>query len=254
MSSAIVKVLNPSGGVDDTKDVEVDSHGRFTVSFVITHPELWYPHTYGEQPLYSLSVKIPGHEVFKTVGLRKLHLLQEPVDGENGTSFTFEINNIAIFCGGSNWIPGDMFLPRMNSSEYQKWLCMAKEGNQIMVRAWGGGIYEDDEFYNYCDRLGIIVWQDFMIACGNYPAERSFVEQVRDEARQALLRIHHHPSLVLLAGNNEDYSFAVLDNWGWDEDDDNIDNWQNTKFPAREIYERLLPSVCKELCPNVPYW
>ncbi|OAA53954.1 glycoside hydrolase family 2 protein [Niveomyces insectorum RCEF 264] len=122
-----------------------------------------------------------------------------------------------------------------------------------MIRVWGGGIVESDDFYDICDQEGILVWQDFLFACGNYPASKDFMENVRLEAEQQLIRVGHHPSLVLWAGNNEDY--MVAERWGWTLDmSDEEGPWDDTDFPAREIYERLLPKLVEDLGGDVPYW
>jgi beta-mannosidase len=127
-----------------------------------------------------MKVNLSGHDSkSQTLDLRRLRILQHPLKHAEGTSFLFEINNVRIFCGGANWIPGDFMLPRMTPKRYEDWLLLAKSGNQSMIRVWGGGIVEDEAFYNICDREGILVWQDFLFACGNYPASKDFIEQVR---------------------------------------------------------------------------
>ena len=122
-----------------------------------------------------------------------------------------------------------------------------------MIRVWGGGIVESDSFYSICDELGILVWQDFLFACGDYPASDDFVANVKEEAEMQVRRVGHHASLVLWAGNNEDYMLA--ERWGWEYDPtDQEGPWDGTNFPARRIYERVLPEVCRRLAGDVPYW
>jgi len=116
-----------------------------------------------------------------------------------------------------------------------------------MIRVWGGGIYEADEFYDICDELGILVWQDFMFGCGQYPAYDSFAKSVELEAEQNVKRLRHHPSIVIFAGNNEDYQLAESCKLDLDYSDEKSD-FRQTSFPARYIYERLLPSVVEKLC------
>ncbi len=111
-------------------------------------------------------------------------------------------------------------LPRMTPQQYEDWLVLAKSGHQSMIRVWGGGIVEDDAFYNICDREGILVWQDFLYACGNYPASKDFCENVKLEAEQQVKRVGHHASLAIWAGNNEDYMLANRWGWQWDVDDE----------------------------------
>ena len=247
------ELLDPTGRVIAENSVAVaGSDGEFGVKFDVRNPGLWYPHHYGGQPLYLIRLKLGNIDLFEQkVGLRRVRLLQHPLKEAAGTSFVFEINNIRIFCGGSCWIPGDFMLPRMTPDRYEAWLSTIKRGNQTMVRVWGGGVMEHDCFYDICDREGILVWQDFLFACGNYPASPDFVENVRIESEQHVLRVGHHPSLAVWAGNNEDYQHANEGGWDWDPKDDGP--WDNTNFPARLIYEKLLPGIIERLGRNVPY-
>ncbi|KAF8867298.1 glycoside hydrolase family 2 protein [Acephala macrosclerotiorum] len=249
-----VEIKSPDGKTVVREDVEVDGEGSFKGELKVEKPELWWPFTYGSQPLYTVSASIPGsHTVSRTIGFRRLRLLQHPLKNAPGTSFTFEINNTRIFCGGSCWIPGDFMLPRMSAERYHSWLSLAKSGNQAMIRVWGGGIVESDSFYKSCDELGILVWQDFLFACGDYPASDDFCALVKREAEEQVRRVGHHASLVIWAGNNEDYMLA--ERWGWEYDPkDQEGPWDKTNFPARKIYERLLPEVCERLAGDVPYW
>ncbi|CAA7259722.1 unnamed protein product [Cyclocybe aegerita] len=213
--------------------------------------QLWYPVGYGAQPLYTVEVVLfdPNGTVLdrKThkTAFRRAVIVQDKLLGQDGLTFLFEINNVRIFCGGSNWIPADSFLTTMTAERYRAWLQLIVDGNQNMVRVWGGGIYEHDDFYNICDELGLLVWQDFMFGCGQYPAYDSFVESVREEAIQNVKRLRHHPSVVIFAGNNEDYQVAESFNLELDYSDETSD-FRNTNFPARYIYERVLPAVVNE--------
>lgn len=246
-------LLDPSGITIDKQLTPINKlDGSFEVKITVDDPQIWYPFQYGEQPLYLFRLELGDVDVFEqTVGLRRVRLLQHALKKAKGTSFVFEINNIRIFCGGSCWIPGDFLLPRMTLERYESWISTIKRGNQSMVRVWGGGIVEDDCFYNICDREGILIWQDFLFACGNYPASPDFVESVQNEAEQQVIRVGHHPSLVIWAGNNEDYQLANLGGWSWDSTDDGP--WDKTNFPARLIYERVLPDVIERLGRDVPY-
>ena len=249
-----VEILCPEGGVVERDIVYVSEKGTFELEFELENLKLWYPFTYGAQPLYVVKAILVGHdERSQTLGLRRLRLLQHPLKEKEGTSFLFEINNIRVFAGGSCWIPGDFMLPLMTRQRYEDWLLLAKSGNQVMIRVWGGGIVESDIFYEICDREGILVWQDFLFACGNYPASEDFIANVRHEAEQHVKRVGHHPSLAIWVGNNEDYMLA--ERWGWEYDiDDQTGPWDETNFPAREIYERVLPEICERLAGDVPYW
>ncbi|KAL5630057.1 hypothetical protein BROUX41_001663 [Berkeleyomyces rouxiae] len=227
--------------------------------FIVTNPQLWYPARYGAQPLYNItaSVRDRMQDVFdtqnKSIGLRKVELVEDRLQDQPGTSFFFRVNGIPIFCGGSNWIPADSFLPRLTRDKYYTWMKLLRDGNQCMVRVWGGGVYEDEEFYAACDELGILVWQDFMFACGNYPTNAEMLESVEKEARANVARLHHHPSIVIWAGNNEDYQYQESEGLVYNPADKDPQSWLKTDFPARYIYEHLLARVCAELIPHTPY-
>lgn len=120
-------------------------------------------------------------------------------------------------------------------------------------RVWGGGIYEDDSFYNICDELGLLVWQDFMFGCGNYPTFPAFLDSVQREAMQNVRRLRHHPCLALWAGNNEDNQVQEQQNLEYNPSDKDPQNWLQSDFSARYIYEKLLPDVTEKECPDVPY-
>jgi beta-mannosidase len=225
-------------------------------TFKINSPELWWPNGYGRQPLYRLvaTLKQDTEEIDQYelgLGLRRLQLIQRPLEDEPGTTFLFEINNTPIFCSGANWIPADSFLPRISHERYRKWLQLAASANMVMLRLWGGGIYKSDIFYDLCDELGLLVWQDFMFACGLYPALNWFQESVRSEAEASVRHLRHHPCIALWCGNNEDYMIA---NAMGVYDPSFEGDFITTQFPARAIYEHLLPQVCAALDPTRPYW
>ncbi|KAJ3041545.1 hypothetical protein HDV00_009020 [Rhizophlyctis rosea] len=255
--SVKVEVAAPNGDVVHSATVTL-SGGHGLDSFSMENPQLWWPFGYGEHPLYTVTVTLLDKEgktldtQQKKIGLRRLRLIEEPLTSAPGTAFYFEVNNVPIFCGGSNWIPADSFTPRITAEKYRAWLDLMVEGNQRMIRVWGGGIYEEDCFYDLCDELGLLVWQDFMFACGKYPAYPEFQASVKKEAEANVRRIRHHPSLAIFTGNNEDYQYAESDKLEWDPNDKDGD-WEKTTFPARAIYERLLPSVVKQLSPLTPY-
>ncbi|KAI9810609.1 MAG: hypothetical protein M1827_006171 [Pycnora praestabilis] len=247
------------GSVISTETVLV-KEGFATATFVTQNPELWYPARYGRQPLYTLKATagfdwddIVTDTTSKRFGLRRAKVVQREVDDAPGSCFFFEINNIPVLCGGSNWIPADNFIPRINASRYRDWVKLAVEGNQAMIRVWGGGIYEEQAFYDTCDEMGVLIWQDFLFGCGNYPAYNEFLESVRREAVANLKILRHHPCIVLWAGNNEDYQYAESEGLDYDPTDTDPQNWLKTSFPARYIYEKLLVDVTKELVPDTYY-
>jgi len=232
--------------------------GYATATFRTQDPELWYPATYGKQPLYLLTASlISGDKVYdkasKRFGLRRAQLIQRKLDDAPGTTFFFEINNTPIFCGGSNWIPADNFIPRIKPQRYRDWVKLIVDGNQVMVRVWGGGIFEEQTLYDACDEMGVLVWQDFLFGCGNYPAFPEFLDLVKREATANVKLLRHHPSIVIWAGNNEDYQYQESENLDYDPNDKDPQNWLKSSFPARYIYEKLLVDITKELTPNTYY-
>ncbi|KAK3693473.1 glycoside hydrolase family 2 protein [Podospora appendiculata] len=234
------------------------STGAVSASFHIENPSLWYPVRYGKQPLYQIkAILLDGEtqidEVTKKIGLRRAELVQRPLKDQPGTSFFFEVNNIPLYCGGSDWIPADNFIPRISRQKYFDWVKLVADGNQFMIRVWGGGIYEEQAFYDACDEYGILVWQDFMFGCGNYPAWPAMLESIEKEAVANVKLLRHHPSIVIWAGNNEDYQYQESVNLTYDYEDKNPDNWLKTDFPARYIYEKILSDACTTLIPSVQY-
>lgn len=231
---------------------------KVSASFHLPNPSLWYPNRYGKQPLYTVNATlVEGKNVLDTitkrVGLRRAELIQRPLKDQPGTSFFFEVNNIPLYCGGSDWIPADNFVPRISRQKYYDWVKLVADGNQFMIRVWGGGIYEEQAFYDACDEYGILVWQDFMFGCGNYPAWPEMRASIKREAYENVKLLRHHPSIVIWAGNNEDYQYQESENLTYNYEDKDPENWLKTDFPARYIYEKILPDVCAELIPGVFY-
>jgi beta-mannosidase len=243
----------PSGEAIETVTLAVEDDTA-THRFEVSDPQLWWPNGYGTQPLYRVAATLNSEasewdrQELK-IGIRRLRLLQEPL--EDGTGFLFQVNNTPIFCGGVNWIPADMFTPRISDEKYRTLLEMTASAHMTMVRVWGGGIYEADIFYDLCDELGLLVWQDFMFGCGLYPAYPDYQASVRAEAEAQVKRLRHHPSLALWCGNNEDYMLA----YSFDRYDPTYQgDLATSPFPARALYEEVLPDVCTTLDPMTPYW
>ncbi|CAF4912627.1 unnamed protein product [Rotaria sp. Silwood1] len=176
-----------------------------TLSVPNEHVQLWWPNGYGDQPLYELIVSNNNQPIdSRFIGFRTVELVQSNYsDGINGTSFYFQINSRPIFVKGSNWIPSDSFQERVTNEKLEQLLTSAKLANMNMLRIWGGGIYERDYFYETADRLGIMLWHDFMFACSLYPVDDVFLLNVRNEILYQVERLQSHPSIVLWAGNNE---------------------------------------------------
>jgi beta-mannosidase len=213
----------------------------------VLNPRLWWPNGYGDQPLYHavFSLLCGGkviHQLETSFAIRIVKLLQQK-DTE-GASFILEINGVKIFCKGADWIPSDTFIPRIPDSTYEKLLHLVKDAHMNMVRVWGGGIYEQDVFYSLCDSLGIMVWQDFMYACGEYPQESWLLANAKIEAEKIVRRLRNHPSIVLWCGNNECEWLFCTENPGKTPDDMN----------GAVIFRDVLPSVCKREDGTRPYW
>ncbi|KAF8591572.1 glycoside hydrolase family 2 protein [Ramaria rubella] len=259
---ALVVLKDQTGNIIRKVDSSL-KNGEAEVEFTDSKAEfeLWYPVGYGKQPIYSVEVHITDEQgsildsQSQKIGIRRVRIIQDKLVDAQGRTFLFEINNIRIFAGGSNWIPADSFLTKITPDIYRSWLQLLVDGNQLMVRVWGGGIYEADSFYDTCDELGILVWQDFMFGCGQYPAYDEFLKQVAEEAEANVKRLRHHPSVVILgmahvpplpAGNNEDYQIAESLHLELDYSDEKSD-FTKTNFPARHIYERLLPEITNRL-------
>jgi beta-mannosidase len=192
------------------------SLGSVTVSegrgpkIVVEHPQLWWPNGQGEQPLYQLAVEVtrPDGSAIgdwsRRIGLRTVRLDRQA--DKWGESFQFVVNGRPVFAKGANWIPAHSFLAGLKRADYERDLVNAAQAHMNMVRVWGGGIYESEDFYDICDELGLLVWQDFMFACTLYPRDAAFLASVREEAEHQVRRLRHRTCLALWCGNNEVFS------------------------------------------------
>ncbi|KAI1745507.1 family 2 glycosyl hydrolase [Xylaria scruposa] len=237
--------LSLAGSVVFEKECTIDSKGIAETPFLITDPKLWYPFTHGTQTRYELKAALGSHDTLsKMIGFRRAELIQR--EDEFGKSFFFKINGEDVFCGGSCWIPADSFLSHIPEQRYRDWVSLVYEGNQNMIRVWGGGIYEHDAFFDACDELGVMVWQDFAFACASYPTYKSYLDSVEEEARQNIRRLRSHPSLIIWAGSNEDYQVQERYGLEYNYEDKDPQSWLKTTFPARYTYEYLLPKIVSE--------
>lgn len=206
---------------NETKEVQKQIElrpGENTVSLpvMIDNPHLWMPNGWGEPSLYKFtaSVSVDGVEVAsqeRQVGLRSIRVVME--DDEHGKSFYFEVNGHPMFAKGANFIPDDALLPNVTPERYKRIFEDVKAANMNMLRVWGGGIYEDDKFYDEADRNGILIWQDFLFACTTYPHDPLFLKRVEAEAEYNIKRLRGHASLAMWCGNNEIYEGVRY--WGW---------------------------------------
>ena len=216
----------------------------------VANPDLWWPAGMGEQNLYTVRIDLyrKGRlldSVEKRIGLRTLAIEQSP--DEWGKSFRFVANGIPFFAKGGNWIPADSFPPRVSRQKYERLLRDCREANMNMLRVWGGGIYESPDFYNLCDELGLVVWQDFMFACAMFPGDDAFLENVRAEAEEVVKALRHHPSIGLWCGNNECEEGWF--HWGWKE------QYQAAAWDDYEkIFHQILPRTVEKFDPSRAYW
>jgi beta-mannosidase len=226
-------------------EISEDTGGRFISKFEINNAKLWWPNGLGEQNLYNLSIKIIAgkkiiDEISKKIGIRIIKLILS--DNEK-PAFKFEINNFPVFLRGANWISGDCFLPRVTEGKYRMLLYLAKEANMNVIRVWGGGIYENDIFYETCDELGLLVWQDFMFACSPYPESDGFINDVKEEINYNVYRLQHHPSIAIWCGNNEN-------EWIWFQ----LKNKSFKEMPGYKIFHDIIHAIVREIDPLRQYW
>ncbi len=246
--------INSKEGKTYHNEIKLEKENQI-IEIKIPNPTLWWTHNLGEPYLYDLSISIINScvidKVKQKLGVREIALIKNP--DEWGESFYFLLNHVPIFAKGANWIPIDSFIPRgKKNGLYQRNLKDAKSANMNMIRVWGGGIYEDDEFYNVCDKLGILVWQDFPFACAIYPIYEEFYENVKVEFIQNIKRLRLHPSLAIWCGNNEiEYLWRLLK-----ESSGIIDEKTELEYKKGyvRLFEDMLPKILKKLDPTRPYW
>ena len=239
----VLTLVTPAGEV-------LPAQGNDVASIHIAEPELWWCRGLGDQPLYDLCVQLYSGSVlldeYRTqVGLRTLTIARTP--DEWGESFEFCINGVSVFGMGANYIPEDSLYPRTSPERTNKLLEDCAEANFNCIRVWGGGYFQDDYFYEACDRLGLMVWQDLLFACGVYRLKPGFVEDVVAEVKDNVLRLRNHPSIALWCGNNE------LE-WGWSGWDMGFGTKDSDRADYIKLFEWVLPETMRELDPERFYW
>jgi beta-mannosidase len=243
----------PDGERTVSQNIELhQGTNEIAIPVEIAKPELWYPNGYGAQPLYTFKATLVKNgvtldEKSARTGLRKIVLLHDR--DQWGRKFEFEVNGIPIFMKGAAVIPFDSFPTRVTEERYRQILASAKAANMNMLRLWGGGYYESDTFYNLCDEMGLLVWQDFMFASSWYPGTEEWKSAVEQEADYQVSRLRNHPSIALWSGNNEVESvlYAFL---GGLSAEGKLQVWKN----YLTTFSGVLPNVVERLDPEVPYW
>lgn len=236
-----ITVLSPDGGEELVND-------NSPSCVRIQNPKLWWPNGYGSQPLYTVRAElIRGERVLDTwenrIGLRTMTMHVE--EDEYGKSFAHEVNGVQIFAMGADYIPEDNILSRVTGERTYELLKQCKDANFNTIRVWGGGNYPYDGFWDACDELGLIVWEDFMFACAVYELTEEFEDNIRHEFIDNIRRIRHHASLGLWCGNNEMEMFVDAGLWGVT---------PALKSDYIKMYEYILPKVLKEHDPQTFYW
>ncbi|OCJ17536.1 beta-mannosidase [Rhizobium sp. AC44/96] len=236
-------------GISQT--IEIAPTDEISFELRVPSPQIWWPHHLGAQPLYTLDIELRDavsndllDRYSKEIGFRSVRLDTAP--DEHGSAFTFVINDVPLFLCGANWIPDDCFPSRVTAERYASRIEEAKAANINLLRVWGGGIFERDEFYEECDRAGMLVWQDFLFACAAYPEEEPLRGEVEAEVRDNVVRLMPHPSLIVWNGNNE--NIWGFDEWGWRPIIKDGESW------GLCYYLDLLPKLCADLDPARPYY
>lgn len=232
------------GGVAEVV-APIEDTGRIDVE--LAQIDRWWPVGHGDQPLYDVRVALVDDGADLDVTTRRVGFRTVVWDTEHdaaGTPYTLVVNDRPIFVKGVNWIPDDALPVRVDRDRYERRLRQAVAGNLNLIRVWGGGLYEADDFYDVADELGLLVWQDFLFACAAYPEEEPLRSEIEAEARENVVRLASHASLAQLVGNNE--NLWGFEDWGWKLSLDGK-TWGAT------YYYELFPQIIGELAPHVPY-
>jgi beta-mannosidase len=226
-------------------ETRVETTGS-TLTLDVECPRRWWPRGYGDQPRYDLDVELrDGDGAVLDTWTRKVGFRSVRLDTEPDGRFAIEINGTPVWVRGVNWIPDDAFPSRVDRDRYATRLRQACDANVNFIRVWGGGRYESDDFYDLADELGLLVGQDFLFACAAYPEEEPLASEVAAEAREQVVRLASHPSLVLWTGNNENI-WGYRD-WGWPEP-------LAGRTWGLGYYLDVLPRIVADADPTRPYW
>ncbi|PAR38819.1 beta-mannosidase [Vibrio metoecus] len=229
---------------DQQQTLVAEHNGWVQCEFLIAQPKRWWPNGMGEPHLYAVSVASAEQTLQRKIGLRQLEL--NTTADERGSAMEFVINGFPMMAKGANWIPLDAMPARENEARYRQRLQSAVEANMNMIRVWGGGQYESDTFYNLCDELGLLVWQDMMFACSLYPSHTDFLREVEQELRWQIPRLREHPCVALWCGDNE-----VIGAIGW------YDESKQNRIKYTVNYDRLnrkIAEVIESLDAKRAFW
>lgn len=223
-----------------------------SLEFSIHHYKKWWPRPFGTPYLYAFkfTIEVDGiaqASVVKKIGLRTIEVVNEP--DEHGVSFYFKVNGSPLFIKGANYIPQDSFQDKVTGERYRQLYADVIAANMNMIRVWGGGIYEDDIFYDLADEQGILIWQDFMFACTMYPGDQDFLDSVEKEAIHNIKRLRNHPSLAIWCGNNE--IEVGWKHWGWQEEFNYTPSQQEKLLKDYDrLFKKLLSEKVETLDPH----
>lgn len=239
--------LRIAGSIGGEAQFSVERPMRFVcgrADFTIEHPKLWWPLGYGDPNVYDITAQVihngaPIAEYRTSMGVRTVKLDRTEITDARGGEFRFIVNGEPILCKGSNWVPADAMHSR-DASRYERMLALWVDTGSNILRCWGGNVYEDHAFYDYCDRHGIMVWQDFTMACALYPIDEDFMAVMRHEAEAVVTKLRNHPSIILWSGDNECDSCAA--SWG-----------ANLDPSVNRLTREVLPQVVVRLDPYRPY-
>jgi len=226
-------------------------NGKAEGTLSIAEPELWWPNGWGDHPLYTVKAILKSddkliHNRQVRIGLRTIEIAREK--DERGESFGIRVNGKLIFCKGANWIPADAMTGRLTERKYKDLLGSCVEANMNMLRIWGGGLYEPDVFYEFCDENGLMLWHDFMFASGPYLATEPYLENVKAEIKNVVLRRRHHASIALWCGNNEsEHNMAGGQRWLFNNP---AETWEEFD----KIFYGAIPQTAALYDPDRPYW